>query len=493
MPQKLLTRLFTCALTITCCTAAFAQYAGSIPVDGEARKGFDDISAAECRPWLTYLSGPECEGRGSGQPGYLRAAGYMAKQFKKYGLKPMGDNGYFQEVPFVRTRVAQTSRLEVGKLAFHEGKDVSLRLPDKTDVSGNLVFVNAKGAEAKLGDNLKVEGKIVIFASDPKVPGRVRFGLFQLKPAAVLFVSNKISATQWNAGPAGRNSRFSFVSGSISEQAAQALTQTAGISKDLLDTSSGETAVKVADTQASAHLIGNVEKENIGVPNVVGLLEGSDPALKNEFVGVGAHLDHLGKQGTVVYPGADDDGSGTTALIAIMKAYADSHTRPKRSILFMNFCGEELGLIGSGYLANHPMVPLNKMVCELQMDMVGRNSETKTDKPQDNVDTIRLVGSKRISTELHNLILEENKHVNFQFKYDEEAVYTRSDHYNFAAKGVPIAFLFDGFHPDYHQPTDTVDKINFDKIANTAKLYYLVSLAAANRPEPFKHDVGSTQ
>ena len=133
------------------------------------------------------------------------------------------------------------------------------------------------------------------------------------------------------------------------------------------------------------------------------------------------------------------------------------------------------------------------------MDMVGRDSDgvqngdrNRVDKKEENIDTIRLVGSKRISTELDALIMDTNQFVNFKFKYDAEDVYTRSDHYSFAAKGIPIAFLFDGFHPDYHQPTDTIEKIDWAKLTNAAKLYFLVGLKAANQEANFKHDVPQT-
>jgi Zn-dependent M28 family amino/carboxypeptidase len=136
------------------------------------------------------------------------------------------------------------------------------------------------------------------------------------------------------------------------------------------------------------------------------------------------------------------------------------------------------------------------MVAELQMDMVGRDSDgvqngdpKRVDKKEENIDTMRLVGSKRISTDLHNAVLENNKYIGFKFKWDAEDVYTRSDHYNFAKHGIPIAFLFDGFHPDYHQPTDTVDKINWVKLTNAAKLYYLVGLDLANRANRPRKDV----
>ncbi len=271
-----------------------------------------------------------------------------------------------------------------------------------------------------------------------------------------------------------------------------------GFSRSLSDESSKATPVQ------SAEIIVKTEGTITNVPNVVAFMPGSDNSLKGEYVGIGAHLDHLGirkqeGQPDVIYYGADDDGSGSTALLNIAKAMSLNPLKPKRTILFMAFCGEERGLIGSRWLADNPMFPIDKMTCELQMDMVGRDSDgvqngdrNRVDVAAENTDTMRLVGSKRISTDLHSTILDLNRHVGFKFKYDSEDVYTRSDHYSFAAKGIPIAFLFDGFHPDYHRPTDTVDKINFAKLTNAAKLFYLVGLNAANKEKMFARDVPQT-
>ncbi|RYG43085.1 M28 family peptidase, partial [bacterium] len=243
-----------------------------------------------------------------------------------------------------------------------------------------------------------------------------------------------------------------------------------------------------------------IDSESVGVPNVVGLLEGSDPTLKEQIVGIGAHLDHMGKSGDTIFYGADDDGSGSAALLLTARALTTSSVKPKRSILFMAFCGEEMGLIGSGHYADNPIYPHSQMVAELQMDMVGRDSDgeqngdsSRIDKASENTDTMRLVGSKRISTELDAMILRLNQHTGFKFKYDSEDVYTRSDHYNFAKNGIPIAFFFDGFHPDYHQPTDTVEKINFLKLTTTARLVYLTATELATRPAAPVKDVKQTK
>jgi Zn-dependent M28 family amino/carboxypeptidase len=176
-------------------------------------------------------------------------------------------------------------------------------------------------------------------------------------------------------------------------------------------------------------------------------------------------------------------------MLLVAEAVSKNPVKPKRSIVFMAFCAEEMGLIGSKYYTDNPIMPLENMVCLLQMDMVGRNEQTNTERAEDNVNTIHLIGSKRISTELHNITIDANRHIGFEFEYDEEDVYTRSDHYNFAAKGVPITFVFSGFHPDYHQPTDTPDKINFDKIVSAARLNYLVLQRVSELPHMVRRDV----
>lgn len=465
---------------------SFGQYAGSKPVPDEFSKGFQAITLEDAKAWLGYLAGPECEGRGSGQDGYLKAAAYMAERFKEFGLKPIGDKGtYYQYVPYGRATV-KTAFLKYGDaLATVAQEQLTITgVLENFSLSGKLIFLHAKGASAKVPGGLA--GKIVIAKLD-NVSRDFRRDLAR-SSAAFLQVSELITAPR----PTQVFGEIGNPGGRIHPDAAAALMKAAGVT--LAEAADGQVTMESSQRDAAFEV--TVEGERKDMPNVVGLLEGSDPTLKAEYVGIGAHLDHLGRRGDVVYWGADDDGSGCTALLGIAKAMHVNGLKPKRSILFMAFAGEEMGLVGSRYLADNPMIPLDKMICELQMDMVGRNSDgiqngdrNRVDKASENVDTMRLVGSKRISTELHDLIIDTNQFVNFRFKYDAEDVYTRSDHYSFASKGIPIAFLFDGFHPDYHQPTDTVDKINFEKLTNAAKLFYLVALRAANRDTAFKKDV----
>jgi hypothetical protein len=242
--------------------------------------------------------------------------------------------------------------------------------------------------------------------------------------------------------------------------------------------------------------------------NVVGIVEGRDPQLKNSYVAFGAHYDHvgyaegeltgtdgnvrrLGAPGRVtpgaendrIWNGADDDGSGTVAIMALAKAFAEG-AKPKRSLLFVWHAGEERGLWGSRYFADYPTVPMDAIVAQLNIDMIGRNRDNKASE----ANTVYLVGSDRISTELHNLnraanaALPKPLSLNYEFNdpTDLEQLYYRSDHYSYAAKGVPIIFFTTGLHPDYHANTDEVSKIEFDKMTRIVQLVYETGLRVAN-------------
>ncbi|MEQ1823843.1 MAG: M20/M25/M40 family metallo-hydrolase [Fimbriimonadaceae bacterium] len=469
-----------------------AQYSGSLPVPAEFSRGFQSIKIEDAKKWLEFLAGPECEGRGSGQPGFQKAADFMAERFKEFGLKPAGDNGtFFQNVPMYSGNILDGSQLTLGDTTVQIGEKMSIGgVGGDTSLKGDLVIVEAKGADAKVPDG--ISGKIVLALLEG-VSRDFRRELAN-QASAVIEVTDTISSRR-NYSAFGTKPKAQI---RLSPDIANSFLTKIGFAR------STEPGSKATPAQ-TAEIMVKTEGTMVSVPNVVAFLPGSDHKLAGEYVGIGAHLDHLGVrkqegQPDVIYYGADDDGSGCTALLNVARAMTSNKVKPKRTILFMAFCGEERGLVGSRWLADNPMFPIEKMTCELQMDMVGRDSDgvqnndrNRVDVAAENTDTMRLVGSKRISTDLHNTILDLNKHVGFKFKYDSEDVYTRSDHYSFAAKGIPIAFLFDGFHPDYHKPTDTVDKINFEKLTNAARLFYLVGMNAANRPEMFPRDVKPEQ
>ena len=226
--------------------------------------------------------------------------------------------------------------------------------------------------------------------------------------------------------------------------------------------------------------------------NVVGIVEGTDPKLKDTYVLYGAHYDHTGyREGgprpgqpdDIINNGADDDGSGTVGIMAIARAFAVG-PKPKRSILFVWHAGEESGLLGSRYNAEYPVVPLESMAAQINIDMIGRNRD---DDPKQ-ANTVYVVGSDRISTELHNINEDANaslpRPLNLDYELndpaDPQSFYTRSDHYSYAAKGIPIIFFFTGTHPDYHQVSDTVDRIIFEKLVRISQLAYETGLRVAN-------------
>jgi len=249
--------------------------------------------------------------------------------------------------------------------------------------------------------------------------------------------------------------------------------------------------------------------------NVVGIVPGTDPKLRDSYVLFGAHYDHVGysqtppgqgrggfgggggnapggcvgqvrdtpKPGDVINNGADDDGSGTVAVMGIAKAFATG-PKPKRSLLFVWHAGEEAGLLGSRYMADYPSVPLDKVAAGLNIDMVGRN---RCDDPKE-TNKVYVVGSDRISTELHNLNEDANTGMErpMQLDYemndpaDPESIYTRSDHYSYASRGIPIIFYTTGLHRDYHYVTDEVSKIEFPKLAHIAQLVYSTGVRVAN-------------
>jgi hypothetical protein len=250
--------------------------------------------------------------------------------------------------------------------------------------------------------------------------------------------------------------------------------------------------------------------------NIVGMVEGSDPQLKSTYVAFGAHYDHVGyAEGEVsrgdngarragapgrvtpgaeedrIWNGADDDGSGTVAIMALAKAFAEG-PKPRRSLIFVWHTGEERGLWGSRYFADYPTVPMDRIVAQLNIDMIGRNRDDKASE----ANTVYLVGSDRISTELHalnraaNAALPKPLTLNYEFNdpADLEQIYYRSDHYSYAAKGVPIIFFTTGLHPDYHANTDDVSKIEFDKLTRITQMVYETGLRLANLDHPPARD-----
>jgi Zn-dependent M28 family amino/carboxypeptidase len=244
---------------------------------------------------------------------------------------------------------------------------------------------------------------------------------------------------------------------------------------------------KINSKELSISYFTSLPSISIDTENVLGYLEGTDK--KDEVIVITAHYDHIGLRGEQINNGADDDGSGTSAVIEVAEAYALAKAAghgPRRSILFMTVTGEEKGLIGSHYYTNNPVFPLESTVVDLNMDMIGRHDKVHDDDRE----FVYLVGSDRLSTELHELSEKANStftKLSLDYTYNDEShpmkIYYRSDHWNFAKHNVPIIFYFNGVHDDYHRPTDTVDKIEFDLLQKRAQLVFYTSWIIANREQ----------
>lgn len=249
------------------------------------------------------------------------------------------------------------------------------------------------------------------------------------------------------------------------------------------------------DSNNRMRLESDTSKNTVTSSNVLAVIEGSDK--KDEYVFLTAHYDHLGKKGNDIYYGADDDGSGTVALLEIAEAFSKAKAEgngPRRSIVFMAVSGEEKGLLGSRYYSDNPIFPIEKTTANLNTDMIGRIDPSR--KHGDSTNYIYIVGDDKLSSDLKPINQGvNNKYTKLELDYkyndpeDPARIYYRSDHYNFARKGVPAIFFFSGLHADYHRPTDTVDKINFGIMTKRAHLIFHTAWEIANREEMLKRDI----
>ncbi len=460
-----------------------AQFSGSIAPPNEFKTGFDAITDQHAEEWLSILAGPNFEGRGTGQVGYTKAAHWVAGKAAEFGLEPMGDGGtYFQMLPMSRRSVepSQSKLTGPNELSIVFDKAIGLeRFTNVPEVSGGVAFVCLTGESPKIDESVSLRDKIVFYTADEKAQGRAQGLLARQRPVATFRIVAEEPKSGSQLQREGGRQRAASLSGTVSTAAAEKIVSALGGDASWMKPDEGDN-VRISNAVGELKLELRYREEPAAVPNVLAWQPGSDASLRDEYIVIGAHLDHLGLQNGSVFPGADDNGSGSTALLNIARAISANPIKPKRSVLCMWFAGEEIGLVGSAYYVEHPLLPLDKMICMLNVDMVGRNEEKQGESASENETSIHLVGSKQGDPELHEAIVKANQYVNFAFEYDEEGVFGRSDQANFFRKGTSVAFLFGGFHPDYHRPTDQVSKINFHKIAAAAKLFYMTAHFAAD-------------
>jgi hypothetical protein len=534
---KMLALALTLSLTLT-----------AVPAQNR-KAGSATVWAEDLQKWLTYLASDELEGRATFSEGLGLAAAYLAEQLRAVGVKPGGDNGsYFQRVRVLGVKSTNRSTLTVtvnGQTrTFKDGEGISFpkNVGGKRSFTVEQVEFLGYGLDAPLAKHndyagKDVRGKAVVYlgGNGPvglgqqfrrAISGRARYATDQRGALASIgpVSTGGFGGRQGGAAGGGAGNRgvepgdFTTV-----QRLDNPLPPNVTAQDDFFEFLFSNAEVKYAELKEKAakqeplpsftlkgvKLSFNLDADYQVVRtqftrNVIGLLEGADPQLKDTYVTFGAHYDHVGyaegevvngaRQGAVgrvkpdaiedrIWNGADDDGSGSVTLLGVAKAFA-SGPRPKRSLMFLWYAGEERGLWGSRYYADYPSVPLDKIVANLNMDMVGRNRDDKAEE----ANSVYLVGSDRISTELHNISVDANASLAKPLKLDYEMndptdleqVYYRSDHYSYAAKGIPVIFFTTGLHGDYHVNTDSVEKINFEKMARIGQLVYETGRRVAN-------------
>lgn len=480
--------------------------AGTLPAPPEPlRAGFEAIAEADLRAWVEFLASDELEGRETGRRGYDVAARFCATMFARYGLKPLGEaGGYFQKLEVIRSEPdPAASYLEVRDAAgverFPLAGNVALSTSGDLEWGGEWVFAgHGEGADQDAPDDfsgLQVSEKVVMVLARP---GQTRFhsrGAAAAGARRIVVIydervksrdgleANERPAFEKPRGPRTGRPEVAY----LSRKAADRILKSRGLTVEGILAASGRPP-RFALSGVEVKLAVKYRETTLSASNVVGIIEGSDPVLRGEAVAIGAHLDHVGVHVGKIYRGADDDASGSSGVLALAKAFSESGRRPARSVLFFLFAGEEKGLWGSRYYVDHPTFPLERIVAQLQMDMIGRNEEAPRTKEraEDNQNSLHLVGSKRHSHDLHRAVLSANRWVGLDFEYDEEDVYGRSDQLNFGERDIPVAFFFTGFHPDYHQPTDTPDKINYPKMARVLRLVFATACDLTERKDPLR-------
>jgi hypothetical protein len=486
------------------------------------RRAVNSITPGDVHRRIAILADDSMRGRDTPSPELEKAAAYIAGEFKRVGLKPGGDSGsYLQRYGMLERQfdTAGSALVIAGRVTvtLTPGVDVNVLplapLPTRA-IAGPVVILAGPPDSAKPLAGADVHGAwvaLIATATPQGVPldGATAQAALQSGAIGVLIVSNRPDA-QWQ----NRLARLAIPSVTPEWRAAEGAEGAEGAGGAGGDTPRQVGLVEIRDATAagalgidpaalrsqqtrSARRLEGITLtfrarqrtlERVSAPNVVGILEGSDPKLKHEYVFLTGHMDHVGVAGPgnpacravgadSICNGADDDASGTTAVIEAAEAFSQLTPRPRRSVVFMTVSGEEKGLWGSEYFAEHPAVPLGDIVADLNTDMVGRNWK----------DTIAVIGKEhsdlgrtlnRIATAHPELRMTPIDDI-----WPQENFYFRSDHYNFARKGVPILFFFSGTHADYHQVSDEVAKIDAEKESRIIKLVFYLGLDIANAAE----------
>lgn len=489
------------------------------------------ISIENLKKHLTVIAGEEMQGRETGTEGERKAAKYIESQFKALGLTTApGLNGYQQYFPLYKDSLKE-SELEINNKEAVYGSDyISPANNNETKKikSKKLVFAGYGIEDKNYNDysSLNVKDKVVvIFLGEPKANGvylisgtssssewtfpglskkldlaasKGAVGVLVINPAQLTFQQRVIDNSKktnvfYPRSSTGKTLNYALVSHAYAKNILGTNTDSL-----LSKARSGRSFSKNDLFEKNIKIQLEIEKVRLTInsSNVLGVIEGTDK--KEEYVFLTAHYDHLGMRDGKIFYGADDDGSGTAAVINIAEAFSNAKKEgkgPRRTIVFMTVSGEEKGLLGSEYYSDNPVYPLEKTSVDLNIDMVGRIDTEK--KSGDTMNYVYVVGHDKLSSDLP--VINEgvnNKYTKLELDYkfddpkDPNRIYFRSDHYNFARKGVPILFFYDGMlQADYHKTSDTIDKITWPLYEKRVRMIFHTAWEIANRDDMLKRDV----
>ncbi len=462
-----------------------------------AQKFASTITSKALKDKLSVIAGADMEGRETATEGQRRAAAYIEAYFKKLKLQP-GDSGKYQMVYPVWQDSVTSASFTVNNNTFSFAADFSVsgsNIPQGNFSINNIVFAGKgiKDSTHNDYDNLNTKQQWIMITATPEEEKSFRNFLRKINTATQTGATGVLVVSEnFPKGKSVYKARMSLRPATESK-AAPVLFVSKKLAEALLSSSIDSNTMH-KDYATNAQFSISKTTNPLQSTNVIGVMQGTDK--KSEYVFITGHYDHLGKQDSVIYYGADDDGSGTTSVLQIAEAFAkarDKGHKPRRTIVFMTVSGEEKGLWGSEYYTNHPLFNLDSTSVDLNIDMVGRIDPERT--YGDSTNYVYTIGEDKLSSDLMTISDSINNtyaHLELDRKYndpkDPNRFYYRSDHYNFASKGVPIIFYFNGTHADYHKPTDTVDKINFDVMAKRVQFVFYTAWEMVNRDAMLKRD-----
>ena len=462
-----------------------------------AERAAATITADDIMQRVALIAADSMMGRGNPSPGLERTALYVAAEFRRGGLLPGGEGGTYHQV-FGLTRWTIDTAESTVELIAGRSRGIATVGVDARYLDGRVTAGPLEGSALLLAGDLApdedVKDRIILLVLDYSRPlptnlGEDIYRLAEAGPAAVLLLSNRDSATfaarlrtaaiprltQESAPDTARQAPIL----EVHQRALAAVLAQARVAPDRIRQRGQKVRQLVPGVSGRIRLARRVVSR-MELPNVIGILEGTDPVLRHQFVAYSAHIDHIGITPGLpdsINNGADDNASGVAGLLELVEAFSRPGARPRRSLLFLAPSAEEPGLLGSAYFTEHPTVPLDSIVADINMDLIGRNWP----------DSVIAVGIEQsdLGMTLQQVVAQHRglRMTPIRDRWPEERIFYRSDHYNFARKGVPILFFTSGTHPDYHRPSDTADRINGEKASRLVRLLFHLGTAVANQSQ----------